>query len=166
MREIGKTRAWYVILLDCHEPGTSQQQAEQLLEGLKSRLETRFVKVPLQITVRHVAPEVDFDAPLQPQIEELVDAFGLSEAQWERSPVIPRLPDDPRIAGPLLAEINRRRGYDWPIVRPKPQTPEERQRWDRVETGDDVVQLLAELAGYEPVETLFQAPIDVDLVGV
>ena len=52
-------------------------------------------------------------------VEETIDAIPLTDDEWRNMAVIPYVPDGTRFGLPLLAEVNRRRGYDWPIVRVK-----------------------------------------------
>ena len=83
----------------------------QRLEEITSSKVERVLDVPSQ---------VDVQQPLVPQIVALVEAAGLSPAEWQTRPLLVVLPSLNYSAAALLAELHGRLGYFPAVVRLRP----------------------------------------------
>ena len=70
--------------------------------------------------VREQMAQFDHARPFAEQVGELVDALGLSPAQWQTEPILVNLPALAPIAAVLIAELHGRTGYFPAIVRVRP----------------------------------------------
>lgn len=70
--------------------------------------------------VREQIAQFDHARPFAEQVSELVDALGLSPAQWQTEPILVNLPALASIAAVLIAELHGRMGYFPTIVRVRP----------------------------------------------
>lgn len=98
-----------MILLNFSHPLTDDHLAK--VEALTGQQIERVVEVPSQI---------DTQQPLAPQIVEMVDACGLSPAEWQTLPLLVNPPALNFGAVALLAELHGRLGYFPAVVRTRP----------------------------------------------
>ena len=98
-----------MILLNFSHPITPEQRAQ--IEALTGQGIARLVDVPSQIDVQQ---------PLAPQVSALVEAAGLTPAQWQSDPILINPPALNFSAAALLAELHGRMGYFPPMVRIRP----------------------------------------------
>ena len=98
-----------MIVLNYHHPLTPEQLAA--LEAACGRRVTQ---------VRELLQVVDPERPFAPQAVELVDAAGLTPAEWQSAPLLINPPALQWMAVTLLAEIHGRCGYFPAMVRLRP----------------------------------------------
>lgn len=67
--------------------------------------------------VRHVPAQFDPARPFVPQAAALVDAVGLTPAQWQAEAILVNPPSLAVIAAVVLAELHGRMGYFPTVVR-------------------------------------------------
>jgi hypothetical protein len=70
--------------------------------------------------VAEVHSQIDAQQPLSPQVVEMVDACGLSPAEWQTLPLLVNPPALNFSAVALLAELHGRLGYFPAVVRTRP----------------------------------------------
>lgn len=99
-----------MIFLNFAHPLT-QEQIRQV-EALTGRPLERVIEIPAQ---------VDPQQPLVPQVVALVDAAGLSPAEWQTLPIVVNPPSLNFIAVVLLAELHGRCGYFPAHLRMRPK---------------------------------------------
>jgi hypothetical protein len=98
-----------ILLLNFSHPLTDDHLAQ--VEALTGQQVERVVEVPSQI---------DAQQPLSPQVVEMVDACGLSPAEWQTLPLLVNPPALNFSAVALLAELHGRLGYFPAVVRTRP----------------------------------------------
>lgn len=99
-----------VILNFSETPITPKQQAD-IIASIVALTDERYAcKRPESYVVEVVHRR---------SVAETMDAIPLTDDEWRNVAVIPYVPDETRFGLPLLTEVNRRRGYEWPIVRVK-----------------------------------------------
>jgi len=98
-----------MILLNFSHPLTDDHLAQ--VEALTGQHIERVVEVHSQI---------DAQQPLSPQVVEMVDACGLSPAEWQMLPLLVNPPALNFSAVALLAELHGRLGYFPAVVRTRP----------------------------------------------
>jgi len=89
-----------MILVNFAHPLTKEQ-----IEQLKAKFNIEPSRV------LEVKTQLDLQAPLTPQVVELVDRVGLSSAEWQGNPVIINPPGLAPAAVILLAELHGRMGH-------------------------------------------------------
>jgi len=99
-----------IVLNFAPAPPITDAQREKIGRGIEKRLELIFVKEGA-VKVRVV------DVPQKRSVEDTLDACGLTTEEWATLPVAPRITKAHPFAGALLAGVNRRRGYEWPVIR-------------------------------------------------
>jgi hypothetical protein len=67
-----------------------------------------------------VVTQLDLQAPLAPQVRDLVDTAGLSSTEWQTERVIVQPPSLGPIACLLVAELHGRMGYFPTLLRLRP----------------------------------------------
>lgn len=72
------------------------------------------------ITVRDIPVQFDLREPFAPQVRALVEACGLSAAEWQTRALLINLPSLNTIAAALLAELHGRAGYFPPVLQMRP----------------------------------------------
>ncbi len=72
------------------------------------------------ITVRDIPVQFDLREPFVPQVTALVEACGLSAAEWQTSALLINLPSLNTIAAALLAELHGRTGYFPAVLQMRP----------------------------------------------
>ncbi len=72
------------------------------------------------ITVRDIAVQFNLQEPFVPQVEALVDACGLSAAEWQTSTLLINLPSLNTVVAALLAELHGRTGYFPAVLQMRP----------------------------------------------
>lgn len=70
--------------------------------------------------VREHMAQFDHARPFAEQVSALVDALGLSPAQWQTEPILVNPPALAPIAAVLIAELHGRMGYFPAIIRVQP----------------------------------------------
>ncbi len=70
--------------------------------------------------VRDVPAQFDQARPFADQVAELLDAAGLSAAEWQTTPLLILPPAYAPIAATLIAELHGRMGYFPALVRSRP----------------------------------------------
>jgi hypothetical protein len=98
-----------MILLNFSHPLTTAHRAE--IEDLAGRPIERVVDAPAHF---------DHAQPFAAQVVDLVDACGLTPAEWQGAPLLVVPPALNFIAAILLAELHGRMGYFPPLVRLRP----------------------------------------------
>jgi hypothetical protein len=98
-----------MILLNFSHPLTADHLTQ--VEALTGQHIERVVEVHSQ---------VDAQQPLSPQVVEMVDACGLSPAEWQTLPLLVNPPALNFSAVALLAELHGRLGYFPAVVRTRP----------------------------------------------
>ncbi len=98
-----------MILINFSHPVTAEQRAQ--IEALTGEPIARTIERPAQF---------DTAEPFAPQVASLVDAVGLTPAEWQSEPLLLILPSLNFGAAVLLAELHGRCGYFPPIVRIRP----------------------------------------------
>jgi len=98
-----------MILLNFSHPLTDDHLAQ--VEALTGQQVERVVEVHSQI---------DAQQPLSPQVVEMVDACGLSPAEWQTLPLLINPPALNFSAVALLAELHGRLGYFPAVIRTRP----------------------------------------------
>ena len=97
-----------LILNFAPAPPITATQCEQIRASVERHLDTRFVIVPLKVRVVDVLQKRTVEASL--------DACELTSGEWRTLPIAPRITADHPFAGALLAGVNERRGYVWPVI--------------------------------------------------
>jgi hypothetical protein len=100
-----------MILMNFAHPLTAGQRAA--LERQTGTRLARVIDVPAQF---------DPAAPFAEQAARLIDAVGLTPAQWQTKPLLVNLPSLSSIAALPLAEVHGRAGY-FPLVLRLRQVP-------------------------------------------
>jgi hypothetical protein len=98
-----------MILINLSHPLTLEQQ--QRIETLTGQPITRLVEKMAQF---------DLARPFAEQAVALVDALGLTPAEWQQAPLLVVLPSLNYGAAAVLAELHGRCGYFPPLVRLSP----------------------------------------------
>lgn len=98
-----------MLILNLSHPLTPAHLAQ--IEALTGRRVERVLDIKSQI---------DSQQPLAPQVTALVDAAGLSPAEWQTLPLLVNPPALNFSAVTLLAELHGRCGYFPPCVRLRP----------------------------------------------
>lgn len=98
-----------MMILNFSHPLTGEQ-----LEQIEALTRSKVVEV------RDVQSQFDTDRPFVPQVEELVEACGLTPEEWQTLPILVVPPALNFIAVTLLADLHGRMGYFPPVVRIKP----------------------------------------------
>lgn len=98
-----------MIVLNFSHPLTSEHLAQ--IEALTGQPLEQVIEVPVHFNHQH---------PFGPQVVEIVDACGLSPAQWQTTPIVVVPPALNFIAVLLVAELHGRMGYFPPCVRLRP----------------------------------------------
>ncbi|MEA3308554.1 MAG: CRISPR-associated protein Csx15 [Chloroflexota bacterium] len=114
-----------MILLNFAHPVTAAQRIQ--IEALTAQSIARVIDIPSQI---------DPQQPLAPQIAALVDAAGLSSAEWQTLPLLVVPPALNFSAVVLLAQIHGRCGYFPPCVRLRPVAGSLPRRYEVAEILD------------------------------
>ena len=70
--------------------------------------------------VREHMAQFDHDRPFAAQVVELVDAVGLTPAQWQTEAILVNPPAFAPVAAVVIAELHGRMGYFPAIVRVRP----------------------------------------------
>jgi hypothetical protein len=98
-----------MILLNFTHPLTGDQRAA--VEQLTGQPIDRLIERPAHF---------DQSQPFVEQVRALVEATGLTPAEWQSAPIIVNPPALAAIAVTLLAELHGRMGYFPPVVRLRP----------------------------------------------
>jgi hypothetical protein len=98
-----------MLLINLSHPLTGEQKEQ--IEALAGQPITRAIE-----QMAHLNPA----QPFAPQVSALVDALGLSAAQWQQAAILLILPSLNFAAAALLAELHGRCGYFAPVVRTRP----------------------------------------------
>ena len=72
------------------------------------------------VEVREHMAQFDHDRPFAAQVVELVDAVGLTPAQWQTEAILVNPPAFAPVAAVVIAELHGRMGYFPAIVRVRP----------------------------------------------
>lgn len=97
-----------IILNFSPAPPITTDQCEQIRASILGHLDERFLVTPLEVRV--------FWVPQRPTVEATLDACGLTPDEWKTQPIAPRITQDHPFGGALLAAVDERRGYKWPII--------------------------------------------------
>ena len=98
-----------MLLINFAHPLTPEQHAQ--IERLSEQTITRVIDVKTQF---------DPAQPFGAQARQLVEAVGLSSAQWQTAALLVNLPSLNVIAALVLAELHGRCGYFPAVLRLKP----------------------------------------------
>jgi hypothetical protein len=98
-----------MILLNFTHPLTAEHLAQ--LEALTGQPVGRVIDIPVQLDPAHA---------FAPQVEAVVDACGLTAAEWQTAALVIVPPALSFIAVTLLAELHGRMGYFPSCVRMRP----------------------------------------------
>ena len=99
-----------MLILNFTHPLTDQQQAQ--IEALAHTSIEEVRTIPIQINQAE---------PLEPQITAIVDAVGLSSAEWQTRPLLINPPGYAPAAFVLLAELHGRIGHFPSLIRLRPK---------------------------------------------
>ena len=98
-----------MILLNFTHPLSTEQCAR--IEALTGQPLTRVIAAPVQF---------DHDRPFAAQVAAVVDAIGLTPAEWQSEPLLLNPPALNFITATLLAELHGRIGFFPPVIRLRP----------------------------------------------
>ena len=98
-----------MILLNLGHPLTPSQR--QQIEALTGQKIERLLEQTVQFEVGQ---------PFGPQVQEVVEAVGLTPSEWQQAPLVVNLPALNFAAATVLAELHGRCGYFPPIMRTRP----------------------------------------------
>src|SRR5260370_39767696 len=99
-----------MLIVNVTHPLTDQQQAQ--IEALAHTSIEEVRTIPIQINQAE---------PLEPQITAIVDAVGLSSAEWQTRPLLINPPGYAPAAFVLLAELHGRIGHFPSLIRLRPK---------------------------------------------
>lgn len=138
----------YIEILDFAEWPLGRRGAMQIFSSIARRVDRSHLGSTSLAHRTHRVDPAGYTGTPEERAVAMADAVGLSSTEWRMLPIIPWLPFmDRALARAVLAEVNRRRGYSWPVARPKPKAPEEQTAWDLVETPEQALDLLCRPAG-------------------
>lgn len=98
-----------MTLVNFGHPLTAEQRAAA--EALTGAAAARVLEAP---------GAFDPGAPLAPQARALVEAVGLSGAEWQTAPLLVNLPGHSALAAAVLAEVHGRCGHFPAVLRLRP----------------------------------------------
>lgn len=84
----------------------TEEQRQQIVNSIVEQADKRYICEYPKSRVYEVRPRRTAKAT--------IDAVPLTDEEWRRFAVIPFVPSDRE---DLLEAVNRKRGYEWPIVR-------------------------------------------------